>query len=56
MTFCVSHQKQLENDPESDGNVANKLITNTLVKDDATKAHESETTKGTESTNLGKLL
>lgn len=57
MTFCVSHQKQLNNDPKSDANVANKLITKDVIKDDATRSHENDTvesTESTESTNLGK--
>lgn len=50
MTFCVSHQKQLNNDPESD---ANELITKDAVKDDAPRHHENGTLRFTESTNLG---
>lgn len=54
MTFCVSsHQKQPDNDPKSEANVANKLVTNNDKKDDATRSHDGEAAEGTESTNLG---
>lgn len=46
MTFCVSHQKQLDNDPDSDS-AANMLVTN----DDAMRQHENGSTS--DSTNLG---
>lgn len=49
MTFCVSHQKQLGNDP-------NKLDVNDAIKDDATRSHETDSARrrsSTESTNLG---
>lgn len=50
MTFCVSHQKQPDNDPDSDANVANTLITNNDSKVDV----ERNDSKSTENTNLGK--
>lgn len=52
MTFCVSHQKQPDNDPGSD-NVDNTLVTNNDNKDDVVRHHENGFAKSTESTNLG---
>lgn len=54
MTFCVTHQKQPDNDPMSDVNVANKLVPNSDTKDDAMKVQLSESRNSTDSTNLGK--
>ena len=51
MTFCVSHQKQLDRDPKGD---ASKVVTGNDVKDDVIKNHENGSMKGTESTSLGK--
>lgn len=53
MTFCVSHQRQLDRDPKGEVSVANKVVTNNDVKDDAMKNHENGSVKGTESTSLG---
>lgn len=50
MTFCVSHQKQLDRDPRSD---AKKVVTDNDVKDDAMKLHVNGSVKVTESTSLG---
>lgn len=54
MTFCVSHQKQLDNDAKNDANVANNLVTTNDMRDDAMRNHENGSAKSTESTNLGK--
>lgn len=51
MTFCVSHQKQPDNDPMSSD--ANKLETSDAIKDDVTRSRETESVRSTESTNLG---
>lgn len=48
MTFCVSHQKQLDNDATGDAIVTNELVTNNDVKDDTRNQN------GTENIILGK--
>lgn len=52
----MTHQKQPDNDPMSDVNVANKLVPNSDTKDDSVKVQPSEAGNSTDSTNLGKLL
>lgn len=58
MTFCVTHQKQPDNDPTSaaaGSSVANKLVPNSDIKDDAMRVQQSEAEKNsTDGTNLGK--
>lgn len=56
MTFCVSHQKQPDNDPNSDANVANKLVTNNDDRDDVVRNHENGSARSTESTSLGEFI
>jgi hypothetical protein len=53
MTFCVSHQKQPDNDPQSDANVANILLSDGK-NDIAMKNPENDSVNNTESTILGK--
>jgi hypothetical protein len=50
MTFCVSHQKQLDNDSNVDSIVANKLVIDSDINDETRLSHSN----GTENTNLGK--
>lgn len=50
MTFCVSHQKQLDNDAIGDSIVAKELVTNNDIKDDTRPRHLN----GTENIILGK--
>lgn len=53
MTFCVSHQKQLDRESKSDSGAGGKVVTNNDVKDDSLKHNENGAVKVTESTTLG---